>query len=120
MPDWPSSLPDCVLDADYQEQPENNLAEFAPEVGPPLRRRRTSINSSLIQAAIVLADDEVDTLLDFYKDDLKDGSLSFTWVHPRMAEGSPTEIACFTFVTPPVLTRIAPYWRAALSLRRMP
>jgi len=116
MPSWPDALPLCVLDDGYSEQQEQNVAEFAAEVGPPLRRRRSSIATSLIEHSLILDDEEVEALLDFYRDDLKDGALSFTRTHPRdqVTEGS------FIFTKPPVITRVSPYWRAAISLRSMP
>lgn len=116
MPAWPSSLPVCVLDDGYQEAPEQNVAEFATEVGPPLRRRRSSIASSMIQHSLVLDDTELQTLLDFYKDDCKDGAVAFTRTHPR----DDLQEISMTFVSPPQVTRLAPYWRVNLSLRQMP
>jgi hypothetical protein len=116
MTAWPDTLPACVLDDGYNEQQEVNVAEFAAEVGPPLRRRRSSISTSLIEHLLILDADQVQILLDFYRDDLKDGALPFTRTHPRdqVTEG------CFIFTKPPVFTSIAPYWRAAISLRSLP
>lgn len=115
MPAWPDTLPLCVLEDGYSEQQEQNVAEFAAEVGPPLRRRRSSIATSLIEHSLILDDDQVAALTSFYKDDLKDGALAFTRAHPRdQITGS------FIFTKPPVITRVSPYWRAAISLRSMP
>ena len=116
--DWPDELSQCFLLDGYQETPEANIAEFAAEVGPPLRRRRTSINSSLISATMSLTKAEVVTLLDWYRDDLLDGALAFTHLEPR----DELQNAEFIFVTPPTVSVLSPddAWRVTFNLRRMP
>jgi hypothetical protein len=116
---WPATVTQLVDSSGYRETVERNVVEFAPEVGPPMARRRSSVSSDLISFSTTpVTDDEYDALVGFYRDTLKDGALTFLRTHPRNMDGPMTE---FRFVEPPQWSPIdATYGRIALSLRRMP
>jgi hypothetical protein len=80
---WPAELPNWIMAEGYGEAPAGNIAEFQPEVGPPKRRRRTSIDMVNFSAGFLTNSTGVDALMGFYRDDLADGVLEFQKPHPR-------------------------------------
>ena len=103
MKAWPPTVPEFVLLAGYSETPVSNWAEFQPEVGPPKRRRRSSISMSILACGIHATDVQLETFLTWYAGDLADGSLEFQREHPRTLETN-----VFLFQTQPVVTPITP------------
>lgn len=117
-PAWPVSVTEYALDGSMSEGPENNLAEFKPEVGPAKRRRRTSVATDLVAFDQLLTFTEWEALLDFYADDLQDGALTFTRHHPRDIPGSTLE---WQFMEPPKLkTSTYIFATVSIALRKMP
>lgn len=117
---WPASVPQFSLQQSYGEQPERNVIEFTPEVGPPMSRRRTSISTDIIDFETIMTFDEYDALVSFYRTDLKDGVLPFLRGHPRNPEVSTNEYE-FRFMTEPKLKAISPdLCSVAMRVRRMP
>lgn len=116
---WPTNVTEYADSNSYSERPEQNVVEFAPEVGPPMSRRRSSISSDLLLfSTIPVTSAEYDVLVDFYRNALKDGALTFFRKHPRNLTGQNIE---FKFVEPPQWSAIdGTLGRIALSLRRMP
>ena len=79
---WPGSLPQKPL-LGFTEQRQRNLAMFSPDVGPPKMRRRSTavpVNSSI---TLKLTDTQLATFDLFFEVTLADGTLPFTWPHPR-------------------------------------
>lgn len=113
---WPAGVPVCWIGGSYSEKPEQNRAEFQPEVGPPKLRRRSSVKTVVVGFLLKLTSAEFDALLDFYTDDLEDGSLSFTRVHPRT---NATETFTFAAI-PEIVGLVTNKARVSVSLRKMP
>lgn len=115
-PVWPESLPDWAVAESYQELPEANVVEFAPEVGPPLRRRRTSISTMQVNVELFLEDCDWNELLRFWRDDCAEGATRFSYTNPRT--GVEHE---YIFMQPPVMSVEGNVWRrVAMVLREMP
>lgn len=115
---WPVGITQYALDGTLSEAAENNLAEFKPEVGPPKRRRRTSVATDILAFDQMLTFDEFDELKEFYSDTLKDGSLPFGRYHPRDIGGTIYE---WQFVEPPKLkTSTYVFATVSIMLRKMP
>lgn len=113
---WPSQVPAKELHAGYAEAPESNIAEFPVEVGPPKSRRRSSVTTALISFEQILSAGEYDALMDFWRDQLKDGVLPFVRVHPRTRA-----LATFRFAAPPGMRALADdVYRVTLQLRQLP
>lgn len=113
---WPAAVPMRDLVAGYSERRESNLAEFAPEVGPPKRRRRSSVATELVSFEQLLSEAEADALLAFWRDTLGDGALTFEREHPRTRV-----LAEFQFVAPPDVRALGGgVYRVGLQLRKMP
>lgn len=79
-----------IFDANgYGEQPERNVSSFPVDIGPALEARMSSVATEIINGTIIcLTMADYESLHDFYRDDLKDGSLKFTATHPRTGVAS--------------------------------
>lgn len=113
---WPSSVTQYADPSSLTEKPERNAVEFAPEVGPPMSRRRTSLSSDLLTFSTpVVSQDQYDDLIDFYRNDVKDGVLPFTRKHPRNVDGPSKR---FRFAAEPQWRAVGfIYGNISLSLR---
>lgn len=115
---WPSTVPQVATISGFGEKPERNVAEFSPEVGPPMTRRRSGVSTDALQFETTMTFDEWDDLHDFYRDDVKDGTLSFTRKHPRDLGGSDLT---FRFISEPSFRAAGPdFGSASISIRKMP
>jgi hypothetical protein len=79
---WPVNVNQAVYRDSYEELPEDNIAEFKSETGPPKRRQRTSIASDLLNFEGRVTAAERVALRAFHRVTLKNGSLPFTRNHP--------------------------------------
>jgi|GEM_PF-2396663 len=80
---WPPDVNTYARTGTYSEQIDTNFSEFAPEVGPPKRRRRMSISSDTITFSTWMRSAEYASFLDFYRTVLADGTLPFLRARPR-------------------------------------
>lgn len=78
MPTWPASLPKKVLAGSHEWQPEDNVDAFSPSQGRPITRRTYTGTVTSEAFDLVMTRTQCDTLLAFWRDDCKDGSLAFT------------------------------------------
>ena len=83
MPAWPGSLPTEPLVKGYQEGREDTKIRSPMDYGPAKVRRRTTAAVTKFVAGFILDDTDLATFETFYITTLNDGSLSFTWTHPR-------------------------------------
>ena len=114
-PAWPAGLPQKPDVDGWSEAPQPNRAQFQPEVGPPIRRRRGTARSYLVQAVFNMTDAQVATFWSFWQSDLKDGTLVFTWTHPVTGAS-----ARWSFETEPTASRVGYDWsRLSCQLRRL-
>jgi len=82
MPSWPGGLPQRPIYGGFTEVRQRNLAMFAPEVGPPKARRRSTAVGVPTSATFEMTDAQLATFKTFFETTLVDGSLPFTWTHP--------------------------------------
>lgn len=83
MATWPVSVPtSCNIDT-LNEQDDDVLARFKPEVGVEKLRQRTNLVIQLITYQKVMTTTQWDALLSFYRVDCKQGALAFNGTHPR-------------------------------------
>ncbi len=101
MPSWPVGVPQYALSGSFREQPERNVKEFAPEVGDPITRPRSSMSQDIISFNTKMTYEAWDDLKEFYIDDCSQGVLSFTRKHPYDLSGS--DITC-KFLDAPILS----------------
>lgn len=118
MATWPTTIPQCPTLNAFSEEKQVNVAAFAPDVGPPKIRRRSTAASWLTSVAFRMTTDELADFYAFYEDDLEDGSLPFTWDHPI------TKLEYSWMFDPkatPKVDRMTPdTFRVSFSLLRLP
>lgn len=86
---WPSDVTLVFKAESYTERPERNVSSFPVDVGPALEARASSVATDLLSGTIPCQTSaEYESLMDFYRDDLVDGTLPFTRAHPRTSEAS--------------------------------
>lgn len=90
------------------------------ESGEPMTRARFTGEMDLWTGTLTaLTAEQARDLLSFWRYDLKNGTLRFTFDHPLSGEGVE-----MLFIKPPELSPVnalaGQYWQAALSLQTMP
>ncbi len=81
---WPTAdAPFKILLDSFGEELEDNRYRFKPEIGPAIMRRKGSIRTDQMRGAALWTLTQYQAALDFYTDDLEDGTLPFTATHPR-------------------------------------
>lgn len=115
MPTWPSGLPQGLL-LGLTRQRQDAAVRFQPDLGAPITRRRGTAAPFALTGDLVLTADQFRALDAFFKDDLVEGTLSFTWKDP--ATGSS---ATLVFQGPYGATLMTPdTWRVSLALLILP
>lgn len=82
MASWPGNLPSAFRLNTRRINPRDDRAAFQPEVGPPLRRRRSSLVLREFEGQMTLTDAQVTIFETFYNDTLEGGTLTFTMDDP--------------------------------------
>lgn len=83
-PFWPFEEPaQFRAQLDSSGSPQDQLASFAPDIGPPITRRRTTARVEQWNLSILLESvAQLATFETWFNDTLKGGSLPFTWRRP--------------------------------------
>lgn len=92
MPTWPATLPQDVLRRGYSETPRMVKATFESDTGPPIERPKGTIKLTKIPVSMIMTSTQLSTFEDFVFDDLAQGSLSFTFPHPRLGQNCTAKI----------------------------
>jgi len=82
MPAWPDSLPWEPNNGNYKETPPDTLVRDQNDVGPATVRRRTTAGIRRLVLPYRFTPEQTDAFDDFLMNDLKGGSLSFTFNWP--------------------------------------
>lgn len=82
IPVWPAALPQELITDGYGQQAPNTIIATQMDVGPGKRRRRTSAGVQPVRGQIVVTEEQLETLREFFHKDLGDGALRFAWVDP--------------------------------------
>lgn len=102
MPSFPASIENCPI-VGWSESPLDNVVQFDADVGAPKRRRRSSDKSIAISVQFAIKHTDYATFMNFYRNDIRDGALSFDWKHPI------TQVTMKTFFTKaPVIQQQTP------------
>jgi hypothetical protein len=78
---WPSTLPQEPF-AGYTKTRLPNIVKSDNDSGPPKIRRRSTKAREIFKMAMELTGAEVAIFEAFFRDDLEDGTLTFTWIDP--------------------------------------
>jgi len=84
MPDWPEALPDFSLRQGYSEGFRQTVIRSEMSSGAVKRRKRFTASPKTLDIVVPLTGAEVNIFTSFYENELQDGSLSFTKIHPRL------------------------------------
>jgi hypothetical protein len=99
MAEWPSSLPNYLLQDGFSKTYADNLVRQDMSVGPPKARRRSTSGVTPIKGRQVLTSTQLATFSTFFETTLSDGATTFTWVDPITRA-----TASFKFASPPTVT----------------
>lgn len=81
MPAWPTTIPVCQ--ASYTEKRMDGSIRSDMETGPMKVRQRFTATPVFLSMNYLVNAAQVQDLDDFYRADLKHGSLEFDFTHPR-------------------------------------
>ena len=121
MTAWPSTLPQSQF-VGVTEQDADAVLRTDMDTGPPSRRNKYTAHIMNVSTEIVLTGAQKKVFDTFYRETLKNGSLSFTW-------DSPTDDSAVTyaFKSPVRWTMTGPHsdsdrrvWRGTMELEKQP
>ena len=114
---WPVGLPQLVLRDGYAETEPDVIRRTEMDEGPAKQRPRFTVGIRPFLVQIEVDVDQVATFQTFYEDTLKDGTIPFSWKHPRTQVNTD-----FRFVGQPQKMRVqgARNWRITMALEVMP
>lgn len=85
---WPATLPQVPLLDGNGLQPVANFVEFSPDVGPPMRRQRTTLAQHVIGWSFNLTAAQVATFRTFFHTTIKGGADSFEADDPFVGDAA--------------------------------
>jgi len=116
MPDWPSTVPFCVVVDTYREKPRDNVRRSSPDFGPRFSRRRfTAVSTDITFALPDMTLAQKITLQNWFSDDLADGSVAFDADHPVTGEAK-----TFSFNAPPEVRASGNLFAVTINLEQLP
>jgi hypothetical protein len=78
---WPATLPQCLI-LGYGEGLGDNLAEYQPDIGPPISRRRSSTGTRPLSGQMRMTRAQIAILRTFVEVTLDQGALAFEFPDP--------------------------------------
>ena len=120
MPTWPIGLPQRPLAEGLSGQPEPNVVSFTSDVGAEHLRRRATARRETIACQFIVTDAQRSQFLNFFRETLKDGTLTYEWQDPIDEVQGTYRIRTYrinyeTFDA----TNNVDMWRVSLQLRRL-
>jgi len=82
MGNWPSTLPQELIEDGFEETMQSISISTEMEVGPPKTRRRLTANFTPIKGSIIVTKDQRAIFLTFFHSTTAGGAIKFTWDHP--------------------------------------
>lgn len=101
LPQWPEGLPFRPLEDTLSMQIDPNIAEFQPDVGDSIRRRRYTVSLRRWRGTLLLSGQQRDRLLAFFEHECLSGTAKFMlpdWRHLTYGTAAPAE---YRFAAPP-------------------
>ena len=108
---WPPDLPQAFLVGTFQQQRARGFYEFAPEVGEPLRSRRSTAVPEMLAGEMILTAAEKTSLEAFYRSTCSEGVTAFEF-----------QLQDYVWADPPAFSDACDgqHYRVALSFMRLP
>ncbi len=100
---WHADLPRCPLPTESSEQLGENHVEFNPDLGPPMRRARSTIAYDRVRLAFMMTWTQTQIFRDFYRNTLLHGTMAFV----LQADPFTRESAEYNFASPPEFQRVS-------------
>lgn len=82
MSNWPSTLPQELIEDNFEETMQNLIISTDMEVGPPKTRRRLTANSTPVKGSIIVTKAQRAIFFTFFHSTIAGGAIKFTWEHP--------------------------------------
>lgn len=111
---WRATVPSCPILGSFRERPQSAIARFAPEIGEPLLRARSTRVVTPATMTFMFMPAEKTEFEAMYADDFAYGSVEFTMPYPAGGASK-----TWQFEDEPDLALAGSYWLAALSLLRL-
>lgn len=83
---WPAGLPCQPEVGSWQETFQSDVVRFQPEAGPPILRRRSTVQTFTASASFVFTREQYAIFRAWYRGDLSGGALRFSYDHPVTGE----------------------------------
>jgi hypothetical protein len=100
----------------WSETPQNNVAQFVPEVGAPKMRSRSTANGATASCYFILTPTQLGVFNTFYETTLVSGALPFDWTHPILG----TQYSWCFAAAPQTSDETAGAMRVSVQLIRLP
>jgi hypothetical protein len=111
MAEWPSTLPNKMQLGSFAQESELNVIRTDMDVGPAKLRRRVKTGYRVIEGDVILTQDQLLSFISFFENDVKEGSLPFTWIDPIFET-----VETFRFTKSPSWSPYGQYFRVSLPL----
>jgi len=79
---WPANLPQKPLLDSFNEQAVAQIAEFQPDIGEALTRRRSTVQITQISMNFYMTIEQLAIFKNFYQKSISGGALAFYMPHP--------------------------------------
>ncbi len=115
---WPVGLPQIPLRDGYKEHEPNLIKRSPMDAGPAKQRPRFTQGIRPFILQVEMDTEQVAIFETFYADTLRDGTIPFTWKHPRTQVNTD-----FRFVAgqpQKIRNATARNWRVVMALEVMP
>lgn len=111
--DWPAGLPQRFERQGYKDSPADNRVVTETDIGPPKKRRRSTIGIKTMSGTMKMTAAQLEDLEEFYYETVQE-TLPFNFPHPRL-DGD----AVVTFKDWDIVGETGPdTWRVALSFEQ--
>lgn len=116
---WPIDLPQSFEVGGYSEGVADNLLENQPDIGPPIRRRRSTANVRPMGGSMLVTESQLGVFRNFFDVTLLSGSLPFNF--PQQISPAIDILVTFSKQSLPTWRPIGGgYWRLNLTFWVLP
>lgn len=84
MPTWPGTLPQKPLEKAYEETFRASQVRSNIDGLPIVQRQRSPAYAKPINLVFQMTSAQLDIFQTFFRTDLGNGAITFTWTHPRL------------------------------------
>jgi len=116
MASWPTTLPQELIEDNFEETLQSLIISTDMEVGPPKTRKRLTANSTPVKGSIIVTKAQRAIFNTFFHSTIAGGAIKFTWVHPITGITANIKI-----ISPPTITSLSGgYFKIDLNMHILP